>query len=336
MEEMIKQFVSKRMASYDASHDMSHVERVVKTAWKIMDETDIEMLETRDFRPVEVVVASAYLHDVCDHKYVTPEDASQIEKEYQEMLGNFMSAEEIRVVHAIINNISYSKEKRLELIDLEEYQVLRDIVSDSDKLDALGNVGVERCIQYTKATHPEIKDEAEIIRWVVRHMKEKILRLSKYHIRTRKGKELAQPLHDETWEWYSHNVEKARELIPEHFWRYFPEDMAVHSLGDQQRIFILDLCKNVDHLVQLWEDLEMCPISTHRNDTRPPRGVSPKSTSTIWELGLKLTTGPRLIVKIVALLDRKSCLWLIMCFEEPHLSIGSHDLAEFKKQFFFL
>ena len=43
--------------------------------------------------------------------------------------------------------------------DLGKYEVLRDIVSDADKLEAIGEQGVLRCYQYKLETRPDISTE---------------------------------------------------------------------------------------------------------------------------------------------------------------------------------
>ena len=40
--------------------------------------------------------------------------------------------------------------------DLGEYEVLRNIVSDADKLEAIGEAGILRCYQYQTEVHPEL------------------------------------------------------------------------------------------------------------------------------------------------------------------------------------
>ena len=43
--------------------------------------------------------------------------------------------------------------------DLGEYEILRDIVSDADKLEAIGEAGVMRCYQYQQEVHPSLSSE---------------------------------------------------------------------------------------------------------------------------------------------------------------------------------
>ena len=43
--------------------------------------------------------------------------------------------------------------------DLGQYEVLRNIVSDADKLEAIGEAGVLRCYQYQAEVHPHLSTE---------------------------------------------------------------------------------------------------------------------------------------------------------------------------------
>ena len=43
--------------------------------------------------------------------------------------------------------------------DLGQYEVLRNIVSDADKLEAIGEAGVLRCYQYQTEAHPNLSTE---------------------------------------------------------------------------------------------------------------------------------------------------------------------------------
>jgi hypothetical protein len=88
----------------------------------------------------------------------------------------------------IIDNISYSEEAKGKLITLQEpYQTYRDIISDADKIEALGEVGLRRCIQFSEAHNGN----------VIEHCHEKLLKLlPNGFIRTESGKKLAISGHE--------------------------------------------------------------------------------------------------------------------------------------------
>ena len=42
---------------------------------------------------------------------------------------------------------------------LGKYEILRDIVSDGDKIEAIGRQGIVRCYKYTTETYPKLEKE---------------------------------------------------------------------------------------------------------------------------------------------------------------------------------
>ena len=79
---------------------------------------------------------------------------------------------------------------------------MRDIVSDADKLEAIGIAGVKRCMEYQIHKYKEDFLNQEIpllllVKRVVEHAHEKLLRLRDHFIKTKMGKEISLPLHNE-------------------------------------------------------------------------------------------------------------------------------------------
>ena len=72
----------------------------------------------------------------------------------------------------------------------------RDIVSDADKLDAIGYAGIERCRDFSKYRAPNASCE-EIEENVVEHMHDKLLKLLDQFIRTDSAKTIGKPLQKE-------------------------------------------------------------------------------------------------------------------------------------------
>lgn len=99
------------------------------------------------------------------------------------------------VLH-IIDNVSYSKEdkQRRGLLpptttDLELLTFLQAI-RDADRIEALGQQGLERCEAFARARGKPVPDD------VIQHCKDKLVRLySEDFIVTRRGRELARPGH---------------------------------------------------------------------------------------------------------------------------------------------
>ena len=73
---------------------------------------------------------------------------------------------------------------------------IRDIVSDADKLDAIGYAGIERCRDFSKYRAPNASCD-EIEENVVEHMHDKLLKLLDQYIRTDSAKMIGQPLQKE-------------------------------------------------------------------------------------------------------------------------------------------
>ena len=77
-----------------------------------------------------------------------------------------------------------------------ENTCFRDIVSDADKLDAIGYAGIERCRDFSKYRAPNASCE-EIEENVVEHMHDKLLKLLDQYIRTDSAKIIGKPLQKE-------------------------------------------------------------------------------------------------------------------------------------------
>ena len=110
----------------------------------------------------------------------------------------------------IIDYVSYSKEKKAidnnTPIDFSKElgylnATVRDIVSDADKCEAIGQLGLYRCIEYTQHVYKQ-KNQTDmpydcLKSDVINHSNDKLLRLKDGFIRTKTGKIMAEKLHDE-------------------------------------------------------------------------------------------------------------------------------------------
>lgn len=182
----IKEYVKEVCKDRDISHGWKHSEEVSQMASLIAN----ELMITNEYILFMIIVV-AMLHDVADHKYNYP----------VEMLKQYLDENnyETEKILKIIEAVSYSKEVKnpnfLQTLTEEEL-LIRNIVSDADKLFAIGKIGYMRCYEYTKAKNPQYSEE-ELKRQIKIHSDEKLLRLKDQFIRTEPGKRFAVPLHHE-------------------------------------------------------------------------------------------------------------------------------------------
>ncbi len=180
-------------AEYDESHDVDHHICVFLNAIEIFKsvENDFDKLEHQFY--LELVMYASLLHDTIDHKY--PTNLEFKKKSLSDFLMRKLDYSYI-LVNWIINNISYSSEVKngYPVHINKDIQLCRDIVSDADKLEAIGSIGIKRCRDFSIATNPGLSD-TDIDNLVAEHCHKKLLKLKDNYIRTTKGRELAEPLH---------------------------------------------------------------------------------------------------------------------------------------------
>mmetsp|Transcript_10803 Transcript_10803/g.15821 ORF Transcript_10803/g.15821 Transcript_10803/m.15821 type:complete len:247 (+) Transcript_10803:47-787(+) len=198
----VYEYVTKEMSGNDVSHDMFHIDRVRAMALTLAKDENV----TGD--DLVVTELAALLHDVKDHKY---DDGSgeTAEEAVQNCLAPFvandtLSNNQVKEVIDIVTGIGYSK-------SLSEGKKERSkpfqIVQDADRLDAIGAVGIARCMCYTARVNRPIFDpklqahenmtEEEYKKnkgTAVNHFYEKLFKL-KGLMNTPKGKVLAEQRH---------------------------------------------------------------------------------------------------------------------------------------------
>jgi len=119
----------------DFAHDMNHIKRVVKTA---------KQLCSLEQACAEVVIPAAYLHDCFSFGKNHP-NRSQSSKVAADKAIDFLTAigysdEYLSPIHHAIVAHSFSAQVVPKTLEAE-------IVQDADRLDALGAIGIARCIQ---------------------------------------------------------------------------------------------------------------------------------------------------------------------------------------------
>lgn len=151
--EKCRAFAAERCATYDASHDILHIDRVVKNTLKILSLSDNS---TKEKIQLDILVAIASLHDTLDHKYLTTEEAAtKAKSEVIEFLVTEcgFAPDVVEIVLAVIDNMGFTSEisgKSNKQLPSETIKYL-EIVQDADRLDAIGAVGIARCFAYIGA-----------------------------------------------------------------------------------------------------------------------------------------------------------------------------------------
>lgn len=181
------------------SHGVAHMDIVRENALHIWETMKDEYDEDVRNYMCKLIIAVAQMHDVADHKYGKTDDQIFC---VRNALSNFFDIDDVNLIMLIIEHISFSKEEKcIKSGEKPNWDILgptgiivRNIVSDADKLEAIGVIGVERCIQFTKETCHKLGIEATnqyCIDRLIEHCDEKLFRLKDEFIRTVEGKRLA-------------------------------------------------------------------------------------------------------------------------------------------------
>lgn len=176
--------------TFDASHDIDHIKRVMKNAE--------EICVTEPTVNEYVVTLGVLLHDIDDPKYKEEHNLSA--KEILETNG----AEEklVEQVLACIESVSFSGGNAREITSVEGA-----IIRDADRLDAIGAVGIARAFAFGGAKGRKLYVSDEVARnqmseveyreketATVTHFYEKLLLLKDLMV-TNEGKRLAEQRH---------------------------------------------------------------------------------------------------------------------------------------------
>lgn len=173
------------MSHYDASHDYSHILRVTSNANRILS-SELKANPGLQY-DLTAIFLSTLLHDVGDHKYAPP--GQEIENQISGLLLERGASKELaEKVQTIAKYVSYTTEVKTPHLTkgaLERYPELA-IVQDSDRLDAIGAIGVGRCFTYCGA-----KQEGKPMQVAIDHYNDKLLKLE-HMMKTETGKQMAR------------------------------------------------------------------------------------------------------------------------------------------------
>jgi len=205
--------VEKYYEGRDSSHGMEHIRRVF--FW--LEELIKDMEDENDKNIVRI---AALFHDAYDHKYAlkyAPKNPQKwIDNKKRQInisIDAYTTNKEQKLIHRIIDNVSFTKEKKKRGLNQEKTirlmnchnnqkknnkeENLRNIVSDADKLDAIGKKAIDRMYYYQEAdiTHKKYSDEwfKSHIDHIQTHCKEKLYILMEHnYIQTDKGREIGK------------------------------------------------------------------------------------------------------------------------------------------------
>ncbi|MBK6962591.1 MAG: HD domain-containing protein [Bacteroidales bacterium] len=193
--EFTTDFVRKTLHGAEGGHDWWHIYRVWKTARKIAETEEVDLL---------VVELGALMHDIADSKFHGGDESigPQMAGEFLKTLN--LPEETIVHVQEIIRHISFKGGKETQQFKSPEL----DVVQDADRLDALGAIGIARTFNYgghrnREIYNPEIKPDMNMNKDAYKnstaptlnHFYEKLL-LLKDRMNTKTGKEMAMRRHN--------------------------------------------------------------------------------------------------------------------------------------------
>jgi HD superfamily phosphodiesterase len=197
---LLSNFVKETCKGRDDSHGHAHMKAVAEMTRYIVeqdfnDESGHLMLDA---------ITAAWLHDIADHKY---DHDGTLEQRLDEFgTANIWNYQEIKHV---IKYVSFSTENKAILAGTPlnfpailgaYYSQIRNIVSDADKLEAIGKIGIHRAIEYTTEANPSFTPQ-QVIEDVYKHAHEKLLRLATQFIKTPLARSIAARRHHEMEEW---------------------------------------------------------------------------------------------------------------------------------------
>ena len=133
----------------DAAHDLLHIERVVANARRLAEEEGARL---------EVVVPAAYLHDCVVVRKDSPQ-RSQASRLAAHRAGVLLA--EAGYPAGFVPAIRHAIEAHSFSAQIEARTLEAKVVQDADRLEALGAVGIARCLQTGGTLQRPLYDAAE-------------------------------------------------------------------------------------------------------------------------------------------------------------------------------
>ncbi|MFV0288022.1 MAG: HD domain-containing protein [Mycoplasmatales bacterium] len=159
----IEIYVGNKLQNNYNGHDLEHAQRVRNNTQMIINELTEEV-------NIEVCLIAALVHDLLDKKVMV--NVLEEEQELIEFLKkNNVTKANIYEIIKICKTISYSQNKLVASLEGK-------IVQDADRLDALGAIGIARCIMYATTIHnPLYQKNDDSNNSVIGHFHHKLYKL---------------------------------------------------------------------------------------------------------------------------------------------------------------
>ncbi|MEM8846956.1 MAG: HD domain-containing protein [Bacteroidota bacterium] len=188
-------FVKDTLKGAEGGHDWFHIERVFKTAKKIAQVEEVDLL---------IVQLAALLHDIADPKFHDGDEEIGPKMASDFLRSQKVSEENVEHVSNIIRYMSFKNSlDNSTSFSSKELQV----VQDADRLDAIGAIGIARTFNYggfknRELYNPDIQPNLNMSKEeykksnapTINHFYEKLL-LLKDQMNTTSGKKIAQERH---------------------------------------------------------------------------------------------------------------------------------------------
>lgn len=180
----VRKFACENSAKDDI-HGFEHVERVLKISSEIGAALNANLL---------VIKIAVLLHDV--GRYLKKEETSKNHAEISaEIAENFINKNKFNIASEDVENIVQCIRSHSFSNDLKPKTLEAKILHDSDKLDALGAIGLYRTIGFTIKNSGRIEE-------VISHLENKILKL-KDLVYLDYSKQMAEKRHELILDFYN-------------------------------------------------------------------------------------------------------------------------------------
>ncbi|EHJ9991459.1 HD domain-containing protein [Vibrio parahaemolyticus] len=148
-EPLFLEFMQQEM-QVDAAHDIEHVKRVVKTAKQLCDEENAD---------IAIVLPAAYLHDCFTYPKDHPNRKQSSAIAAKKAIAYLESIQYPQHYH---DAIAHAIEAHSFSANIKPNTLEAQIVQDADRLDALGAIGVTRCIQVSTHFNAQLYNDNDM------------------------------------------------------------------------------------------------------------------------------------------------------------------------------